>query len=71
MKLDPITITANGKPEHLGSACSVAEFIEAHGWKATQVVVEKNGSVLARNELHTHQLTDGDCLEVIVPVAGG
>ncbi|MGD0059209.1 MAG: sulfur carrier protein ThiS [Verrucomicrobiia bacterium] len=71
MKPDPITITANGKREHLDSACSVAGFIEAHGWKTTQVVVERNGNILTRNDLHTQMLTDGDCLEVIVPVAGG
>jgi thiamine biosynthesis protein ThiS len=71
MKPDPITITANGKREHLGSACSVAEFIEAHGWKTTQVVIEKNGSVLPREGLGAQILSDGDCLEVIVPVAGG
>ena len=71
MKPDPITITANGKPEHLDSACSVAEYIESHGWKTTQVVVEKNGSVLDRNNLRMLMLADGDCLEVIVPVAGG
>ncbi len=71
MKPDPITITANGKLEHLDSACSVAEFIEAHGWKTTQVVVERNGNIVARNNLHAQLLTDGDSLEVIVPVAGG
>jgi thiamine biosynthesis protein ThiS len=71
MKPNPIRITANGKREHLDSACSVAEFIQAHGWKTTQVVVERNGSVLARNELRTLMLADGDSLEVIVPVAGG
>jgi sulfur carrier protein len=71
MKPDPITVTANGKREHLNSACSVAEFIEAHGWKTTQVVIERNGSVLPRNELPTQMLLDGDCLEVIMPVAGG
>jgi thiamine biosynthesis protein ThiS len=71
MKPNPITVTANGKQEHLDSNCSVADFIEAHGWKPTQVVVERNGSVLARNELRSLMLADGDCLEVIVPVAGG
>jgi thiamine biosynthesis protein ThiS len=71
MKRDPITVTANGQREHLESACSVAEFVEAHGWKTTQVVIERNGSVLARNELPMLMLSDGDCLEVIVPVAGG
>ncbi|MGD1020034.1 MAG: sulfur carrier protein ThiS [Verrucomicrobiia bacterium] len=71
MKPDPITIVANGTQERLGSACSVAEFIEAHGWKTTQVVVERNGDVLARGELRTLMLANGDRLEVIVPVAGG
>ncbi len=71
MKPDPITIIANGTPEHLGCACSVAEFIEVHGWKTTQIVVERNGNVLARNELRRLMLADGDRLEVIVPVAGG
>jgi thiamine biosynthesis protein ThiS len=71
MRPDPITITANGKREHLDFACSVAQFIEAHGWKTTQVVVERNGSVLARNELGALMLANGDFLEVIVPVAGG
>ena len=71
MRPDAITITANGKREHLDNACSVAEFIEARGWKTTQVVVERNGKILARNELHALRLVDGDRLEVIVPVAGG
>lgn len=71
MNADPITVIANGEQEKLGSACSVAEFVEAHGWKTTQVVVERNGIVLARNELRAQMLSDGDCLEVIVPVAGG
>jgi thiamine biosynthesis protein ThiS len=35
------------------------------------VVVERNGDVLARGELRTLMLANGDRLEVIVPVAGG
>jgi len=71
MKPDLITITANGRQEHLDAALSVAEFIEACGWKTTQVVVERNGKVLDRSELRTLMLAEGDRLEVIVPVAGG
>jgi len=71
MKPDPITIIANGKQERLDSACSVAEFIAAHGWKPTQVVVERNGNVLTRDQIHTLVLVNGDRLEVILPVAGG
>jgi len=71
MRSEPITILANGKEERLDSPCSVAEFVGAHGWKPTQIVVERNGSVLAREQLQTVMLLDGDQLEVIVPVAGG
>ena len=71
MKFDPITIIANGKQERLDSSSSVADFIAAHGWKPTQVVVERNGNVLTRDQIHTVMLINGDRLEVIVPVAGG
>ena len=71
MKPDPLTIIANGKQERLDSSCSVADFIVAHGWKPTQIVVERNGSVLRRDQIQTVMLTNGDKLEIIVPVAGG
>ena len=71
MKPEPITILANGKEERLESPCSVAEFVGARGWKVTQVVVERNGTVLGRGELGSVMLSSGDRLEVIVPVAGG
>jgi sulfur carrier protein len=71
MKHEAITVLANGKPEQVQLPCSVAEFVAAHGWKATQVVVERNGQVLGRNELGKVMLGGGDQLEVIVPVAGG
>ena len=71
MKPDPITIIANGKQERLDSSCSVGDFIAAHGWKPTQIVVERNGNVLTRDQIHTVMLVNGDKLEVILPVAGG
>ena len=71
MKFDPITIIANGKQEQLDSSCSVVDFIAAHGWGPTQVVVERNGVVLTRDQIHTVMLVNGDKLELVVPVAGG
>jgi len=71
MKPESITILANGKEEQVGSPCSVADFVDGCGWKATQVVVEYNGRVLGRAELTQTMLRSGDSLEVIVPVAGG
>jgi thiamine biosynthesis protein ThiS len=71
MKPDPITIVANGKQERLDSSCSVGDFLATHGWRPKQVVVERNGSVLTRDQVHTVILVNGDRLEVILPVAGG
>jgi len=71
MKPEGATILANGKEERVRLPCSVDGFVNAHGWKATQVVTEYNGQVLARDEMAKVMLKDGDRLEVIVPVAGG
>lgn len=71
MKSERATILANGQQEQVQLPCSVAEFVAASGWKATQVVVEYNGQVLGRDELVGVMLRSGDQLEVIVPVAGG
>ena len=64
-------IEANGILRSVQTPCSVADFVAGCGYKSTQVVVEHNGNVLARNELAHTMLKDGDRLEVIVPVAGG
>jgi thiamine biosynthesis protein ThiS len=71
MKSELATVLANGRQEQVQLPCSVAGFVAAHGWKATQVVVERNGVVLGREELETVMINGGDQLEVIVPVAGG
>lgn len=71
MKLECDTISANGKQEQIQLPCSVAEFLASRGWKTSQVVVERNGRVLGREELGSVMLGNGDQLEVIVPVAGG
>jgi thiamine biosynthesis protein ThiS len=71
MKPEGAMIQANGKQEQIQLPCSVAGFVTVHGWKTTQVVVEYNGRVLARDEMGQVTLKNGDHLEVIVPVAGG
>jgi thiamine biosynthesis protein ThiS len=71
MSPDTIVIVANGEEKRVNRSCTVAWFLSQCGWKPTQVVVERNGNVLPRNELENFALEDGDRLEVIVPVAGG
>jgi thiamine biosynthesis protein ThiS len=71
MKSERTTIVANGQRQEVKLPCSVADFLGTCGWKATQVVVDHNGTVLSRGELGKVLLKDGDRLEIIVPVAGG
>jgi sulfur carrier protein len=71
MPADEVTIRANGEDKRVKLPCTLPEFLASCGWKPTQVVVERNGSVLPRNRLAEVQLQAGDQLEVIVPVAGG
>jgi thiamine biosynthesis protein ThiS len=64
-------ILVNGKPFAVALPCSVGQFIERNGWKPTQVVVEHNGQVAPRGQVGVVFLSEGDRLEVILPVAGG
>lgn len=71
MKSAEASITVNGGGELIRLPCTVAQVLDQAGLKPTQVVVERNGSVLPRSLLAETLLEDGDRLEVIVPVAGG
>jgi thiamine biosynthesis protein ThiS len=71
MSVNAATIVANGESKQIDLPCTMEKFLSLSGWRATQVVVEYNGNVVARADVRTIQLKDGDRLEVIVPVAGG
>jgi sulfur carrier protein len=71
MKSAEAAITVNGRKELICVPCTVAHVLDQAGLKPTQVVVERNGSVLPRLLLAETLLENGDRLEVIVPVAGG
>jgi thiamine biosynthesis protein ThiS len=71
MSPEQATIVANGKRQAVKLPCSVADFVQGCGWKGTQVVVEHNGIVVSREKLGRVMLSEGDQLEIIVPVAGG
>jgi sulfur carrier protein len=71
MASNSVTIRANGDARVIDDGSSLLDFLAICGWKATQVVVECNGSIVPREQLGQVQLKEGDELEVIVPVAGG
>lgn len=64
-------LVVNGREETVNPPSTVAKYIESAGWKPTQVVVEYNGKVLARQRLDEVSLQEGDRLEIVIPVAGG
>jgi len=64
-------IVANGKTIEIEQPCRLADWLRQSGWKPTQVVVELNGEVILRKQFDNVNLSEGDRLEVIVPVAGG
>ncbi len=66
-----IWIIVNGNKLQTRTPCSVEDFVERTGLKPTQVVVELNGKVVARQMTMDIMLNQGDRLEIIVPVAGG
>ena len=71
MKSERTTIVANGQRQEVNLPCSISDFLQSCWWKATQVVVERNGKIIERRESSQIMLEDGDRLEIIVPVAGG
>jgi thiamine biosynthesis protein ThiS len=64
-------IMANGEKREIGFPCSVSAILQTAGLKASQVVVELNGSVLRREDVERTVLRNGDRVEIILPVAGG
>lgn len=66
-----VKIIVNGRVVEVDQPCRLTDWLHKSGWKPTQVVVELNGEVIVRSQLSDVELTDGDKLEVIIPVAGG
>ena len=71
MNIKPIQVVVNGEIKQISPPHTVTDLLKEIGWKPTQVVVEHNGRVLPRNELGVTKMSNGDRIEIILPVAGG
>ncbi|HJR18775.1 MAG TPA: sulfur carrier protein ThiS [Actinomycetota bacterium] len=65
------TIVANGKPRDVPEGSTIADLLEAVGWKPQWVVVECNGEAVERSAFADGRLGEGDTLEIVRAVAGG
>lgn len=64
-------ITANSKTFTLSDTTTLKQFLDELHIQINWVVVERNGEPVARESFSTLHLQNGDCLEIVTPIAGG
>lgn len=64
-------IWMNGEPVELADGMILAGVLEENGIPIAQVVVERNGAIVPREEFEQQVVEDGDRLEVVRIVGGG
>ena len=66
-----MTVFANGDPVDLPAGATVDDLLVTLGLGGKWVVVERNREPVARADLATTVLVDGDRIELVRAVAGG
>ncbi len=64
-------VVANGDPVELADGATVDDLLTALGLGGKWVVVERNREPVARADLATTVLAEGDRIELVRAVAGG
>ena len=64
-------VVSNGEPVELPDGATVDDLLAQLGLGGRWVLVERNGEPVARRDLATTVLADGDRLELVRAVAGG
>jgi sulfur carrier protein len=63
-------VTINGKPEEVAGG-TVLEVLKTKDVEPQMVAVELNAKILARDELGSTPLKEGDTLEILFYMGGG
>jgi len=66
-----VNVVANGDPVELVDGATVDDLLAALGLGGKWVVVERNREPVARADLATTVLREGDRIELVRAVAGG
>jgi sulfur carrier protein len=64
-------IRLNGAPRALPAPCSIERLLEDAGLAGRRVAVEVNGEIVPRGLHATHELRDGDRVEIVHALGGG
>jgi sulfur carrier protein len=66
-----VKVVANGDPVDLADGATVDDLLVALGLGGKWVVVERNREPVARADLASTVLSEGDVIELVRAVAGG
>jgi len=66
-----VKATVNGETRELPDGMTVSALLELLGAPRSGIAVARNERVVRRSEYETHELQDGDAIEIIKAVAGG
>ena len=61
----------NGEQVTLETPVSVADYLEAHGFRAERVAIELNGEIIPRDKRADAMLDDQFVMEIVQFVQGG
>ncbi len=71
MNRGPVRVIVNGDPVEVADGSTVDDLLVALGLGGKWVVVERNREPVARSDLPTTVLGEGDRIELVRAVAGG
>jgi sulfur carrier protein len=66
-----ISLTVNGEPRRFDAPLTAAQLIARLELAGKRVALERNGEIVPRGQFDQQQLSDGDCVEIVVAVGGG
>jgi sulfur carrier protein len=64
-------IKLNGIEKNVAAGTTLLEVLEGEGYDTSVIATQINGDIVPRAEYPTHQIQDGDVIEVVAFVGGG
>lgn len=68
---DRMDILLNGEPRSLTPPIALADLLQLEGLAERRVAVEINGQIIPRGQHASHQLDEGDRVEIVHALGGG
>ncbi len=66
-----MTITLNGKEARFETPLTITGLLKQTGHREVYVAVEINEEIIPKTEFQTHQINEGDIVEIVTFMGGG